>query len=153
MTTIHPFPELRALAEEEARDIWTRHVRLFREVGDCGFVESPDDAPEGFAVTVAAQVERLCDLTRFGSRTVVAALIAQKVGLSGWDSAGVHFGRQGSTWALWDGRNASVVFTENMRGGANRLDRDPRVVVRGVSAITDPSEALALIVRHLWPQE
>ena len=153
-TTIHPFPELRAYAESEARDIWTRHVRLFREhLPDMEVVADPHDASDGFAVTVAAQVERLCDLTRFASRAVVAALAAERVGLDAWTGAGVHLGRQGWTWALWDGRNGSVVFTENMRGGANRLDRDTRVVVPGIAAITDPAEALTAIVTHLWPSE
>ena len=72
-------PALVALAEREARAIWTANVRHFRGAG-WEIVESPEDAGDGFALTVAGQVDLLADLERPASRDAVARLVAEAVG-------------------------------------------------------------------------
>lgn len=88
-------PALRNLAEDEARDIWTRHVRLFAlHLPDMQTVADPNDASDGFFVTVEAQVERLADLSRRASRRAVADLVAEAVpNLQAWEvTAGCECG-------------------------------------------------------------
>ena len=155
-TTIHPFPELRALAEEEARDIWTRHVRLFRErLPDMEVVADPHDASDGFAVTVDAQVERLCDLTRPASRDAVARLVAKRLGLNFGTTAPAFWIRDAEPPARWvlDGAWDDREFTYERPRGYVPPEPGGWLLVPSLAGVTDPAESLALIVRHLWPEE
>lgn len=118
-TTIHPFHELRALAEEEARAYATT-----------------SDGTRHEAVELYARVRftlMLCDLERPASRDAVARLVAARIG---WNVSDV---------------TAAVDWNWNLYVALHRTAR-----------MTDPdrwephppsAEALALIVRHLWPEE
>lgn len=141
-------PAIRKLAEEEARDIWTRHVRLFREhLPLMEVVADPHDASDGFAVTVAAQAERLSDLSRPASRDAVARLVAEAVGLTCGATAPV-LTRIGSQWVL------TAYYVEGPVESRFCYFWEPNGLgvscgVPGISAVTDPAEALALIALHV----
>lgn len=137
-TTIHPFPELRALAEEEARALmcamhapeWERRTR-----------SAPRPVPEGWATADAAMLQTLteshltllCDLTRPASRDAVARLVAARVGT---DLAGVHQRLALPGFPLLRLYDYCGV-PDTAQGNGEHA----------------PAEALALIVRHLWPEE
>ena len=118
-TTIHPFPELRALAEEEARAYATT-----------------SDGTHHEAIELFARVRftlMLCDLTRPASRDAVARLVATRVGL---DLAGVHQRLALPGFPLLRLYDYCGV-PDTAQGNGEHT----------------PAEALALIVRHLWPEE
>ena len=125
-TTIHPFPELRQYAESEAR----------------AFAEAWESACEADWLAwdrldqttrerrIKAHLTLLCDLTRPASRDAVCRLVADKLGVR------VSAGHQ---------------MIEEAKGPlSDALPRD--VVARIYVTFTEPP-TLALIVRHLWPQE
>jgi len=132
-TTIHPFPELRATAESEARVLmcamhapeWERRTR-----------SAPRPMPEGWATADAATLRTLteahltllCDLTRPASRDAVCRLVAKRVG---WQAERV------------------IGAIESSGSVRNRLYRK---VGTGGWCNSAPV-ALSMIVRHLWPED
>lgn len=124
-TTIHPFPELRVYAEEEARDCHNRFARLTWGVHD-GWSELDDDAQ---LTLCCVHAERLCDLTRPMSRYAVSVLVGNRI----------H----------WDGHSVALSVET---GGINI-----HALFRDCGFKAEPSlnagADLALIVRHLWPEE
>jgi hypothetical protein len=99
-------PALRKRAEEEARDIWDRHVRLFRDAGwdvterptlTPVDGDEPRDVSDAYEITVVAQLERLADLSRPESRRELAAMVAERIG---WDAFDVTRAVESSTAML-----------------------------------------------------
>ena len=133
-TTIHPFPELRALAEEEARAFAEACSDAFAlHMGDdtpamyeLGWDGMHDDEHEALT---AAHLTLLCDLTRPMSRYAVSVLVGNRIG--------------------WDGHSIALSVET---GGINI-----HALFRDCGFKAEPSlnagADLALIVRHLWPEE
>lgn len=142
-TTIHPFPELRALAEEEARAYHDACARI--HPGYAAWDELPDyeatlttDDPdyEGARLVgnprrifVKAHLTLLCDLTRPASRDAVARLVAARVD---WRPSTLIVALDPGLFGV------DVLFT---RAGLPYDVNWPAAV------------KLAKLVRHLWPEE
>ena len=127
-TTIHPFPELRALAEEEA---YHRRRRLFAALTAPGrfFGSELRASVPDITFWIEAVTAELCDLTRPASRDAVCRLVGERIG--------------------WDGHSVALSVET---GGVNvyALFRDCGIAAEpSLNAAAD----LALIVRHLWPKE
>ena len=125
-TTIKPFPELRAYAEEEARDCHNRFASLTWGVAD-GWSELDDDAQ---ATLLRLHVDRLCDFTRLASRDAVSWLVAERIG---WAMPRFHLALE--TTGLIRGR----LFRACGMGA-------------GTPNSEDAADALARIVHALWPE-
>lgn len=134
-THIHPFPELRALAESEARDAYSsmREVGIMYPYDDHGRrredVYPWDQIPSGTRDWwVAARIMLLCDLTRPASRDAVCRLVVEHLGCS---LCGLHAILAGEVEAFG-------VFGDELAA-----------VISGMP----PAAALTAIVAHLWPSE
>ena len=124
-TTIHPFPELASLAEEEARAFAAAWAGEFSAAWLAWDALDPATQEK----RIQAHLTLLCDLTRPMSRYAVSVLVGNRIG--------------------WDGHSVALSVET---GGINihALFRDC-----GFKAepSLDAGADLALIVRHLWPQE
>ena len=169
-TMIHPFPELVKLAEEEARAMmvaralpeWERRTR-----------SAPRPMPEWWAAANKTECDStarvittlLCDLTRPASRDAVARLVAGRVGLKCWATAPSLYWmpeRPGSRdrdgapegddwppgWWLSNELGDRLFFT-----GADWCPDDHTEIAGLPDGNERATEALSMIVRHLWPPE
>ena len=137
---IPPFPELRALAEREARDLFEAiHVHH-------GMLSAHAEG-----AVVEAILDLLRDPSRPASRDALTRLVAEKVGLAVGATA-PELVRQCTErvgwWALRCDRR------ERMFAEDPTMFPTPGVAfgVPGISAITDPTLALAAIIAALWPE-
>lgn len=119
-TTIHEFPELRALAKEEALRL--RSV-LWDANPDAAVVSSQKDMARGISTL-------LRDLSRPASRDAVCRLVAGRIR---WTPATV------------------VLAMETTGAIRERLHRDCGVPADAPTS-GSATEALAIVVRHLWPE-
>lgn len=139
-TTIHPFPELVALAEEEARESYSamRDAGIATPYDVHGRKRSEadpwDQLPTGTREWwISARMSLLCDLTRPASRDAVARLVANRLGWCADEVIAACERDWPKLRALW--RSA----------GLPELPRwEPQ---------PPAPEALAAVVRHLWPPE
>jgi len=123
------------LAKHRARRIWDANVARFAAAGYGDFVADPDDAPEGFALTVEAQLDLLLDPAE-PDTDVLARVLAARVGLAVGCTApefrrfrlGLPDGSESWAWALLGSPGEQFFFTDGN--------------VPGISAITDPVAAL-----------
>lgn len=124
-TTIHPFPELMSLAEEEARAFAAAGERACD--ADWLAWERLDQMTRERRIT--SHLTLLCDLTRPMSRYAVSVLVGNRIG--------------------WDGHSIALSVET---GGINI-----HALFRDCGFKAEPSlnagADLALIVRHLWPEE
>lgn len=160
MTDLRDIPAIRKLAEERARDIWTANVKYFQAAG-WDITIDPGEAPTGFGLTIEAQIDLLSDLSRPDSRDAVARLVAAKVGIECGATApdfarfvcGEHCcdGERGRMvpcsrpiWSMM-GADETQMVTFADCPDPDEWGGDERRHVPGISAITDPAEALRLI--------
>lgn len=128
-TTIHPFPELRALAEQYAQERADARSR-YGHTHDTGGASWAAMGQASRDIAVSVEINLLCDLTRDASRDAVCRLVADKLGVR---VSAVH------------------QMIEEAKGPlCDVLPRD--VVARIYVTFTEPP-TLALIVTHLWPSE
>ena len=161
--TLPAFPELRALAEAQARALYGAFPSQrgpFPARDGCGLtVHAPtpweEQGADFRASLIDAHLALLRDLSRPESRDAVARLLAAKVGLAcgatapGWysDDDG---GRRHRRWYL--------EFVATDPHADERTFYDPNVSHGGVSwvaapsisTVTDPAEALRLAVVAVW---
>ena len=148
MTTLRDIPAIRKLAEEQAAEMISTAFRVAKRFE----IASAD--------LVAVHLDLLCDLTRPASRDAVARLVAERVDLTcgatapdfGRYACGEHCcdGRTGRmvpcSWHVWSmmaEHDQMVLFADCP--DPDEWDGDERRHVPGISAITDPAEALTLI--------
>lgn len=163
-TTIHPFPELRAYAESEARDAYSsmREVGIMYPYDEHGRhradVDPWDQIPSGTRDWwVTARLTLLCDLTRPASRDAVARLVVAKLGgpEEGADAGGWwEFERWdgGCLVRLYSGRNCHELWaSESVAVRENGVEAD--AIVPDMAGCQTLASALSAIVAHLWPSE
>ena len=141
--TLRDLAPVRALAAERARDVHDAAVRAIKARHFGSYAQSLIDALPPMWVDVDAHLDLLTDLTRPDSRDAVARLVAAKVGIECWATApAFRFNEAMRMWFLKDAREHSldVGFASTMEHTQRRDVRVP-----GISAITDPAEALRLI--------
>ena len=135
-TMIHPFPELRQLAESEARAMmvaralpeWERRTR-----------SEPRPMPEWWAVanktehesTVRGLTTLLCDLSRDASRDAVARVVGERIAWPAWEVAKAE-----DNWTTLVALCRKVGIPEPAR-----WEPHPPFAA-----------TLTAIVRHLWPE-
>lgn len=126
-TTIHPFPALRAYAEEEAL---ARVIALHDLEGE--WMRPDYDT----STETAIELRLLCDLTRPASRDAVYRLVAGTLS-HGWTPCRVQhaIAGHGLDWRALCGRGLV-----------------PERYVCGPDEPSGAPASLALIVRHLWPE-
>ncbi len=131
-TTIHPFPALRAYAEEEERAFYSLDVSI--RGTSLGQWARMDDGVKHIVVT--ARLALLCDLTRPASRDAVARLVARTLS-HGWTPYRVQHAieEHGLDWRTLCARGLV-----------------PERYVCGPDEPSGAPASLALIVRHLWPE-
>lgn len=129
---IQPFPALTALALAEASDIWDRHVHLFRAQGwdvvDRPTNDSDEVSNTAFQVTIQAQLDRLCDMTRPASRDALVRLCAPLYGVTAPDLSRLI--------ELRDFSVASQALTP---------------IVPALLNAESPAHAMVLLAQHTWP--
>lgn len=135
-TTIHPFPELRALAEQYAQERADERAR-YGYTHDTGGASWAAMGHVSRYIAVSVELNLLCDLTRNASRDAVCRLVADTL-MGGWTLARVHHAIEGHglDWRALCARGLV-----------------PERCVCGPDEPTTAAESLALIVRHLWPPE
>ena len=150
-TTIHPFPELRALAEEEARAFASAWAGEFAAAWLAWDTLDPDTREK----RIRTHLSLLCDLSRPASRDAVARLVAARLSIpvecfapSLWRMAATVWAFSAMSDCSGGVKNVGVWFIPTPGSTAKSIHSVPSLV-----GITDPAEALALIVRHLWPEE
>lgn len=126
-TTIHPFHELRALAEQCAQERADERAR-YGHTHDTGGTSWAAMGHVSRHIAVSVELNLLCDLTRPASRDAIARLVAAKVG---WQPERV------------------IGAVESSGAIRNRLYR--KVGVAGWCS--SAPDALSMIVAHLWPSE
>lgn len=126
-TTIHAFPELRQLAEREARDCHNRFALLTWGVSD-GWGELEDEAQ---ATLIRVHIDRLCDLSRDASRDAVARVVGKRIGWPAWEVAKAE-----DNWTTLVALCRKVGIPEPAR-----WEPHPPFAA-----------TLTAIVRHLWPE-
>ena len=130
--TIHPFPELRALAEQYAQERADARSRYgyTTATGGASWAAMGQVSRD---IAVSVELNLLCDLRRPASQDAVCRLVAERVGWDGFD------------------------VTKSIEVSAGMLDGLRRAV--GLSElprwepVPGPAEALSMIVTHLWPSE
>lgn len=130
-TTIHPFPELRAYAESEAR---ARRQRLFTVLTAPGMGFYGSELRAGtpdITFWTDAVVAEWCDLTRPASRDAVCRLVAKRIAWPAWEVAKAE-------------DNWTTLVALCRTGG---IPEPARWEPRPPFAVT-----LTAIVRHLWPE-
>ena len=136
--TLRDLPPVNALAEVRITERYTLAHALTMMHGTI-----PGGYVRDRAIDVAVELNLLCDLTRPDSRDAVARLVAAKVGIEcGATAPAFRFNEAMRMWFLKDAREHSldVGFASTME---HTQPRDVRVP--GISAITDPAEALARV--------
>lgn len=171
MTTIRPLPELRALAEAEARETWDAVARLWDGAMVPPMTRWAYLDGQIREMHTAAHVALLLDVSRPASRDAVVRLVAEKVGL---EPAAVAPGfwffidpEGGQGWILetrpqhvngWDWADTYKGERDTPRYGVFFGDDETMddagestPGVPNVSSTYDPAAALALICAALWP--
>lgn len=137
-TTIHAFPELRQLAEREARAAYDAFVRYAEEHprhSDTGsrramtFVWDNNQGTREW--WIAAHLALLCDLSRDASRDAVARVVAQRIAWPAWEVAKAE-----DNWTTLVALCRKVGIPEPAR-----WEPHPPFAA-----------TLTTIVRHLWPE-
>lgn len=162
MSDLRTLPAIRAEAERLARDFLGAADVAFRAAGwDTDLIHGGEDyAEDALRLFAAAHLDLLCDLTRPASRDAVARLVAEKVGLVRGATAPILLRIKGmdpsTIWSLSVrsdiDMDKSPSVTVDQRGFVEPgafPDSPIATVVPGISAITDPAEALRLIALHV----
>lgn len=158
-------PALRRLAEAAARETHDATVRAIKARHHGSYGQSLIDALPPMWADVDAHLTLLCDLTRPASRDAVARLVAEAAGLEcgatepdlGRYVCGEHccdgeIGRMvpcaRPVWSMMGANETQMVLFADCPDPAE-WDGDERIHVPGISAITDPTEALTAIALHV----
>ena len=146
------FPELRALAEAQARALWDAFVSAGRTDDALGILGPSARVRDAW---VDAHLALLRDLSRPESRDAAARLLAAKVGL--------ECGATAPAWRPTTGTLGGWVLVAGLRPrdcyefAAVAPSCNPRppgyvklTVVPALAGVTDPAEALRLAVVAVW---
>lgn len=153
---IRQLPAIRALAEERARSYWSAVQGIVPTAAP--WEQTPDYGKE---VQIGAHLAIITDLSRPDSRDAIARLVAAKVGIECGATApdfarfvcGAHCcdGERGRMvpcsrpiWSMM-GADETQMVTFADCPDPDEWGGDERRHVPGISAITDPAEALRLI--------
>ena len=165
-TTIHPFPELRAYAEQYAQERADARAR-YGHTHDTGGASWAAMGQVSRDIAVSVELNLLCDLSRDSSQDVIARMVAEKVGLPRESGAPTLFFYDGSRhrgalrgWHMHaTNRHARYAQHRFCTDAENAIDAAtshpvyPETHVPGICDVVDPAEALSMIVAHLWPSE
>lgn len=165
---LRDIPAIRALAYEMLRDQWIANYARLSANPDYLALPTHEEAPEeAVELLIEAQLDLLTDLTRPASRDAVARLVAEAVWLGCGATApdfrrftcGEHCcdGKRGrmtpcdrKIWSMMGADETQMVIFADCPdpdewGGGERRH------VPGISEVTDPAEALALIAAAVLP--
>ena len=159
MKDLRDIPAIRAEAERRAKSVW-RHERENAGADKWLYPDEWGDGPTHPA-RILGHLDLLCDLSDPGSRDAVARMVAERVGLVCGATApdfarfvcGEHCcdGDRGlmvpcsrPIWSMM-GADETQMVTFADCPDPDEWDGDERRHIPGISAVTDPADALRLI--------